>query len=113
MHELALAQRILQIVEDAARGYGATRVRAVRLAIGQLSHAEPHALRFAFDVVTRGSLAEGARLDIHGDEGVAWCAQCCETVRVARLGEPCPRCGGYQLQVTGGTEMRVQDIEID
>jgi len=113
MHELALAQRILEIVEDAARRHGGTRVRTVRLAIGQLSHAEPQALRFAFDVVTRGSLAEGARLDIEGDEGVAWCMQCRETVTLARLGEPCPRCAGYQLQVTGGAEMQVKDIEID
>jgi hydrogenase nickel incorporation protein HypA/HybF len=34
-------------------------------------------------------------------------------VALARLGDACPRCGSYQLQVTAGDEMRVKEIEID
>jgi hydrogenase nickel incorporation protein HypA/HybF len=112
MHEMALAESVLQIVEDTARKHGASEVRAVRLAIGRLSHVEPEALRFAFDVVTRQSLAQGARLEIEATEGSAWCMQCCDAVPLARLGDACPRCGSYQLQVTGGDDMRVRDIEI-
>lgn len=112
MHEMALAESVLDIVQTTARQHGASQVRAVRLAIGRLSHVEPDALRFAFDAVTRQTLAEGARLEIDATEGTAWCMKCCEAVPVARLGDACPRCGSHQLQVTGGDEMRVQDIEI-
>ena len=113
VHEMALAESVLQIVEDTARKHAVTRVRSVRLEIGQLSHVEPEALRFAFDVVTRHGIADGARLEIDATQGVAWCIKCCETVPLARLGEACPRCGSYQLQVTGGDDMRVKDIEIE
>jgi hydrogenase nickel incorporation protein HypA/HybF len=112
MHEMTLAQNVVQIVEDAARRNGATRVAVVHVEIGGLSHVEPEALEFAFEAVARGGLAQGARLDIHRTAGVARCLACGETVRLERLGDPCPRCGDYQLQVTGGDEMRVRDIEI-
>ena len=112
MHEMALATSVLQMVETAARQHGARRVSAVRLEIGRLSHVEPEALRFSFDVVTRDSLADGARLEILATDGTAWCMRCSGSVALERLGDPCPCCGSYQLQVTGGDDMRVKDIEI-
>jgi hydrogenase nickel incorporation protein HypA/HybF len=113
MHEMALAESMLEIVESAARKHGASRVSAVRLEIGALSHVAVDALRFCFDAVTRGSLAEGARLEIDATPGEAWCMTCGEGVPLAQVGDPCPRCGGYQLTVTRGDDMRVKDIEID
>jgi hydrogenase nickel incorporation protein HypA/HybF len=112
MHEMALAESVMEIVERAARAHAAASVRAVRLEIGRLSHVEPDALRFAFDVVKRNGVAHGARLEIVATEGTAWCMRCCDTVALARLGDACPRCGSYQLQVTAGDELRVKDIEI-
>jgi len=113
MHEMALAESVCQIVEDTARRKSAAHVRAVWVEIGRLSHVEPEALRFAFDVVKRNGLADAARLEIVATDGTAWCMQCAETVALARLGDACPRCGSYQLQVTAGDEMRVKEIEID
>ena len=112
MHEMALAQSMLEIVEQAARENRAPRVTVVRVEVGALSHVEPDALRFCFDVVTRGSLADGARFDIRVIPGAAWCMPCATTVPLARLGEPCPRCGSYQLAVSAGDAMRVSEIEI-
>jgi hydrogenase nickel incorporation protein HypA/HybF len=112
MHEMSLAEGMLQIVDETARKNGATKVTAVRLELGALSHVEAEALRFCFDAVARGGVAEGARLEIVTTPGRAWCMPCGDTVELARLGDACPRCGGYQLQVTQGEEMRLKDIEI-
>jgi len=112
MHEMSLAEGALQIVEDAARRGGFSRVTAVRLEIGRLASVEPEALRFCFDAVVRGSVADGARLEIVNTPGAAWCLQCSETVAIDALYDPCPRCGSYQVQPTGGTEMRVMDLEV-
>jgi hydrogenase nickel incorporation protein HypA/HybF len=62
--------------------------------------------------VTCGGVAAGARLDIAVTPGAAWCLPCGERVPLARRGDPCPRCGGYQLQVVAGEEMRVTEIEV-
>ena len=112
MHEMALAESMLEIVEQTARGNGARRVTMVRLEIGALSHVEPEALRFCFDVVTRESLAEGARLDIQSTPGEAWCLPCGMAVPLSGLGEACPHCGSYQLSISKGDAMRVREIEV-
>lgn len=112
MHEMSLALGMLEIVEAAARREGAARVTQVRLEIGALSHVATDALRFCFEAVTRGSLAEGAELAIDDVPGEAWCMPCGGNVPLARVGDACPRCGSYQLAVTGGGDMRVKDIAI-
>ena len=113
MHEMSLAESVREIVDETARSNGARRVAVVRLEIGKLAQVEIDAMRFAFDVVMRGSLAETARLDIVETDGSAWCMRCSEAVAIVRRGDACPQCDSYQLQVTGGDRMRVMDIEID
>ncbi len=112
MHEVALAEGLLSVVEAAAARHSATRVHTVWLEIGSLAHVEPEALRFCFAAVTRGSVAEGAALEIARPPGLAWCMPCGERVALAGLGDACPVCGSYQLQVLEGEEMRVKEIGI-
>lgn len=112
MHEVALAEGVLRIVLDAARANAAARIRTVWVEVGVLAHVEPDALAFCFDAVTRGSVAEGAKLEIARTAGAAWCMPCGARVALARLGDACPRCGSHQLQVLEGEEMRVREIAI-
>jgi hydrogenase nickel incorporation protein HypA/HybF len=112
MHELSLAEGMLELVAGAAHADGAQKVRTVWLELGALSHVEVHALRSCFDVVTRGSIAEGAALEIVTTPGRAWCMPCGRQVSLARLGDACPACGSHQLQVVGGEEMRVLEIAV-
>jgi hydrogenase nickel incorporation protein HypA/HybF len=112
MHEMSLAESVREIVDETARSNGAQRVAAVRLEIGKLAQVEIEALRFAFDVVKRGSLADMARLEIVESEGTAWCMLCSEAVVIAGRADACPKCAHHQLQVTGGDRMRVLEIEI-
>lgn len=113
MHEMALAEGILQIVEDAVRDREIQRVTEIRLEIGALAGVELESLRFCLDVVLRESLAEGALLDLDLTPGEGWCLACGERVTISELFDACPLCGGYQVQATGGTEMRVKEIRVD
>jgi hydrogenase nickel incorporation protein HypA/HybF len=112
VHEVALAEGMLRIVEDAARANAASRVHTVWVELGALAHVEPDALAFCFDAVTRGGVADGAKLEIVRTPGAAWCMPCSVRVPLERLGDECPRCGSYQLQVVEGDAMRVREIGI-
>jgi hydrogenase nickel incorporation protein HypA/HybF len=112
MHEMAIAESVLEIVEATARRNAAARVATVWLELGALSHVEARALAFCFDAVTHGSLAEGATLEIVTLPGEAWCMPCGDRFALQKLGDPCPRCGSFQLQVLRGEEMRVKEIAI-
>jgi len=113
MHELSLCEGVLQILEEHAVSRGFKQVKGVWLEIGALSGVDPEAMRFGFDAVMKGTLAEGAVLEIIDLPGTAWCMSCGKSVPVKARYDACPDCGGYQLQVTGGDEMRIKELEVD
>ena len=113
MHEMSLAEGVLQIIEDSAKTQNFSRVKTVWLEIGQLAAVEAGAMRFCFEAVVRDSIAQDAKLEIIETPGQAWCLQCAETVQVQALYDVCPKCGGHQLQVTGGNEMRVKELDVE
>lgn len=113
MHEMSLAEGVLQLVSETARREAASCVKTVVLEIGKLSAVEPEALKFCFDAVTQGTIAQGAVLEIIAVPGVGWCLVCNATVAMEELYGACPKCGNHQVQTTGGNEMRVKEIEIE
>ena len=112
MHEMSLAEGILQLVEETARRERATQVKTIVVEIGQLSCVAPEALKFCFDSVSRGSMAEGAKLEIIDIAGSAYCSHCAAHVPMFERYDACPNCGKHPLQAINGTEMRVREIEI-
>ncbi len=113
MHEMSLCEGIIQILEEHASRQGFSRVKTLWLEIGTLSGVEIEAMRFSFDVIKQDTLADAARLEIIEVPGKAWCLPCGETVEVGQRFDACPRCGSYQLQVTGGEEMRIKELEVE
>jgi hydrogenase nickel incorporation protein HypA/HybF len=113
MHEMSLCEGVLQVLEDTARTQGFHRVKTVWIEIGGLAGVEVEAMRFGFEVVMQGSLAEGAKLEVIELPGEAWCLRCSKTVPVKQRFDACPDCGSYQLQVTGGEELRIRELEVE
>ena len=113
MHEMSLCEGVLQVLQKEAQTQHFVRVKKVWLEIGELSSVEVEAMRFCFDAVMQGSLADGAALEIVRAPGQAWCMQCAETVNVKQRFDECPHCGSYQLQVTSGDEMKIKELEVE
>ncbi|AGK57346.1 hydrogenase nickel insertion protein HypA [Hyphomicrobium denitrificans 1NES1] len=113
MHEMAISESIVGILEEEARRQNFARVKKVRLEIGALVGIEQDALRFSFDVVTKGTLAEDAVLEIIATQARAWCMSCERVAVINHRYDVCPICGGQQLQVEAGDEMRIKDLEVD
>jgi hydrogenase nickel incorporation protein HypA/HybF len=113
MHEMSIAESVLQIIEESARAEGCARVKTVWLEIGQLACVEKEALRFCFDAVMKDSIAEGAQLEIVETAGQGRCTQCGGEAQIAALYEACPQCGSYTMQVIAGDVMRVKELEVE
>ena len=112
MHELSLCRHLLRTLEDQARCQRFRRVRAVRLAVGELAGVDLPALTFAYRVATRGTLAEGSRLEIDTIPGAGRCPACGMEAPLARRHDPCPRCGAHGLVVTAGDELLIRELEV-
>lgn len=113
MHEMAICESILGIIKEQARTQNFARVERVCLEIGPFSGVEIEALKFGFDVVTRNSLAEGAKLEILEPPAEAWCMACAKAVPVRERFDACPDCGSHQLQITCGEELRIKELEVN
>lgn len=113
MHEMSLMEGMLSIIEENAKAQGYQRVRTVVLEIGSLAGVEVEALRFAFEVVTEGTVAAGARLEIEEAPGQGWCAQCEREIQVQARFDPCPLCGTFPVNIIGGTQMLVRALDVD
>lgn len=113
MHELSLAESLVELVEDEALKQGFGRVRKIRLEVGALSGVEPEALRFGFEVAAQRTCAEGAELEILRPPGEAWCFACERTVTIAEYYDGCSHCGGHRLQVTGGRQFQLKELEVE
>ena len=113
MHEMSLCEGILQILEDNAKSQQFKKVKTIWLEIGALAGVETEAMKFCFDAVTKGTLADQASLEIINKPGLAWCMKCSKNVEVTQRFDECPDCGGYQLQVVAGDEMKIKELEVE
>lgn len=104
---------VMRILEEQAAAQDFHTVKVVFLEVGALSHADPQAMRFAFDAQKPGTIAAAARLEIIDIPGQAWCLDCCAPVVISRRGDSCPGCGGYKLTVIGGDDVRVRELEVE
>ncbi len=113
MHEMSIAEGIVQILEAQAMLQHYQRVKTVWLEIGPLAMIEQASLRFCFDAVSRDSLAAGARLEIIDLPGEAQCMRCQQRVSITRRLDACSHCGSHQLQIIRGDEMRIKELEVE
>lgn len=113
MHEMSLAEGVLQLVEEASTRDGFKRVKTIFLEIGRLSSVEPDAMRFCFEAVTRNTLAAGAELQIIDVPGLGHCLGCGTRFALESRYDACSACGSFRITPVAGTEMRVRELEVE
>lgn len=114
MHELSLVSSLLDIVEDYGRREGFARATRLHLSLGALSCVDRRSLRFAFDVQSRGTRAEGAELAVDVLPAVICCAACSAETRQERFDAVCPVCGSGRVLLAGGTEeLQLLDMDVE
>ena len=108
MHELGVAQSIVEMATQASQG---ARVTRIVVEVGRLSTVLPDALRFCFDLATTDTVAEGADLQIVEIPGRGRCRACGSEVVLDRPYGRCS-CGGTDLDWLSGDELRVRELEV-
>jgi hydrogenase nickel incorporation protein HypA/HybF len=107
MHELSLASAL---VDTCVAHAGDDRVLSVRVEIGELAAVLPDSLRFCFEICARGTVVEGAALEILVIPGRAVCNKCGDATSLVSPFGRCV-CGG-RLRIVSGEELRVKDMEV-
>ena len=108
MHELSITR---SVVDAIAEKLGDVPVRRVRLEVGRLSGIVPDAMAFCFEMVTAGTGLEGAELQFDRPPGGGACRTCGLEFDTGEVLPLCP-CGSADVAVTGGTELRIREVEV-
>ena len=115
MHELPVTKSILDICLKHAMSYGVQKIMAIHLEIGEMSDLEDEWMQQYFDYVSKGTLAEGARLKIKKIPVVMRCNACGETFEVdvkEMSGIQCPKCeADKNHELISGREYHIKNME--
>ena len=113
MHEMSIAQSVLDIVLQESQNHKVNRVLSVTVKVGELSAVETESLRFCFDFLTKGTLAEGARLEIERVQVTCHCHKCGSNFTVQELIFACPACKSSRVAMVSGRELSVESFEAE
>lgn len=110
MHELAIAQSVVDI---ACRYAAGKRITRVELRVGRLRQVVPSALTFSFELVAQGTPAEGAQLALESVPATAACRECNGHTTLLAFPLQCESCGSSDLDILTGDELDVETLEIE
>ena len=112
MHEVSIMEEAVRMAVETAKASGAVRIVVLRLRVGTLSAVVPEAMRFAFDVVCRDTIAEGATLEMESVPAACWCPECRAEFECAEFINECPRCHSLSGELRRGRELEIASVEV-
>lgn len=112
MHELAITNGIIDIVNSQAQESGFQNVLEINLKVGEYSGLVPECIREFFPIAAAGSVAEKARLNIEMIKGRFKCLDCGYEGPADAL-HCCPECHSWALKMTQGREFFVDSLKVE
>ena len=117
MHEYIIADRLLQTLLEESNKQGLTKVNLISLELGELIGLDNESLRTAFEILSRGSKAEGCKLRIKRVGGSVSCEKCgyvggINSDKLEHVIDPafgCPKCGSV-VKIDKGNELEIKKI---
>jgi hydrogenase nickel incorporation protein HypA/HybF len=110
LHELSIAESVVQIASRHANG---RRVTKVQMKVGYLRQVVPSALAFSFELVAEGTPVEGAELEMEEVPATGTCRECGAESQLGNFPLQCRACGGFNLEVLRGEELLVESLELE
>jgi hydrogenase nickel incorporation protein HypA/HybF len=113
MHELAVTENLLNIAMRHATQANAVRVTALHLVIGQLSSIVDDSVQFYWDMISEGTICEGAQLHFQRKPAMLKCLDCDHTYTLTGELTDCPNCHSARIKVVAGEEFYLDSIEVE
>ena len=113
MHELSITEHLLEDCIREARAQNAVRIRVIRLCIGQLAGIVPDCIQIYLDMLSEGTIAEGARIESETLPVKVHCLDCQEEGEITPHQLKCPHCGSMRLKLLSGKEFYIKSLEVD
>ncbi len=113
MHEMSIVMGLVDIIKEEMERHGAKRLCSVRVKIGKLTAVVPEALNFCFDIITKGTPMEGAKIIMEFPPLKAYCIDCNKEFEIEEYVFRCPSCGSEKILTDGGRDLSIEELEVD
>jgi hydrogenase nickel incorporation protein HypA/HybF len=110
---MSITVSMMDIVEEQMLKNGVERLKTLKVRVGELTAVEPEALKFCFEVCTRGTVMEGVLLDIEEVPLMGRCSECGVEFLMEGFFLPCPGCDGAEVKKISGSELEIVSMEAD
>ena len=110
---MSITVSMMDIVSEHMRKNGVKTLKGLKVRVGEMTALEPEALKFCFEVCSKGTEMEGARLDIEEVPITGRCSGCGAEFRMEGLFIPCPACDGAEVTRTSGNELEIVSMEAE
>ncbi|PKL39783.1 MAG: hydrogenase maturation nickel metallochaperone HypA [Spirochaetae bacterium HGW-Spirochaetae-1] len=111
MHEFSIVSSLYDIIEEVARENSLVKVYRVSLIVGKMRQVVPVAMEMAFEAITKGTIAEGAELQLEFVPIKMQCRSCGHQFTVDEHVYICPKCEAVELDLVEGQELLIKQIE--
>ncbi len=112
MHEYGVTESIIRIVEDKAKEAGVTKVTSIHIVVGALTGFVPDCIRFYYDTMSKNTIAEGATLEFEELPLRLRCRSCADVFEPITREWKCPACGAPEIDIEGGRELYIKEMEV-
>jgi len=113
MHELSVTQSILEIAIRHANKQNSRRITDLYIVMGAWSSSVDDSIQFYWDMISEGTIAQGATLHFERKEAIIDCVECGHSYSPNSRELLCPRCGSFQIKVKSGEEFYLESIEVE
>ncbi len=113
MHEASITESMLSLALEKAREAKAAKVTGINLVVGELAGVVPDCVQFYFDVISKNTMAEGARLNFEIKPTQIKCRKCGNVFTPADHKWECPKCGDSNVEIASGRECYMESIEVE
>lgn len=113
MHELSITEHLLDYCLKEAQKQGAVKIRVIRICVGRLKGIVPECIQVYLDMLSEGTIAEGARIEAHFLPVRVRCRDCGKEGEITPHSLKCPHCGSLRLQLLSGKEFYIKSMEVD
>jgi hydrogenase nickel incorporation protein HypA/HybF len=120
MHELGMAMEIVEVVTKSLEGHKVKAVKEVEIEMGELHKVHPEQMEQVFEMASKGTVVEGAKLKVKIKKGRVRCLGCgylggvdVELKHDHKAQPHCPKCEGVSLEILEGNDIEVRNIEAE
>jgi hydrogenase nickel incorporation protein HypA/HybF len=113
MHEMSIAQSLIDVIKEEMIKADAKTLRSVRLNIGQMTAIVPDALSFCYEIATSGTDLEGSKLIMDLVPLRGYCRKCEQEFEIEDYAFVCPSCESSEIQTISGQDLTIVELEVD